>query len=460
MFRSVRYRITLWYLILLAVVLAVFCVGVYFVLRSSLYSNLDDTIENRVATFQGLLEFEESRPTLPANAAASGVDADERLVRVFDSSGEVTFDGSEEAGGAPVNQNAIERALAGDATTYSSKIGDENLRVQATPIVEDETIVGVLEVGVTKDDVEETLDLLLLIMLVAYPLTLGIAAIEGLLLAGRVLSPIDDVTNMARRISAEDLSQRLDLDLPDDELGRLARTFDEMIARLDEAFQRQRQFTADASHELRTPLTVIKGQVEVALNQPRDAEGYREVLRSVNEEVDRLSRMVGGLLTLARADAGQAVHTKEAVSMTVVVDGAVEQVRPLAERKDLRLGVEHGTEEAMQADEDLLLQLVLNLLDNAIKFTAAGGRIAVRVRREASDAVLEIRDTGAGIAPDALPHLFERFFRGDPARSAGAEGAGLGLSLVKWIADRHGATVSVDSRPNEGSTFVVRMRRA
>ena len=194
--------------------------------------------------------------------------------------------------------------------------------------------------------------------------------------------------------------------------------------------------------------------------QARTAEDYKRALTDQLEELDTLSRLVTQLLTLARAEAGEIPVAHEPVDLAALAVSIADQLDPVAQSKGITLAAEASEPVVVLGDAGCLERLLLNLLDNAIKFTDAGGRIAVRVRGEASDAVLEVRDTGAGIAPDALPHLFERFFRGDPARSAAAEGAGLGLSLVKWIADRHGATVSVDSRPNEGSTFVVRMRRA
>jgi len=455
MLRSVRVRITLWYVLLLFVVLGAFCAGVYLVLRASLYSNLEDTIANRAGTFQGLLEFEDGVPTLPETAASTGPDPEERFVRVYDSSGNVTFDGSLGAGGAPANTEAIEAVLRGESGSWTVHLADESVRVRGFPITRDGETVGVLEVGVSQGDVEETLQILLVIMLIGYPLTLVIAAIGGLFLAGRVLSPIDDVTKMARRISAEDLSGRLDLDLPDDELGRLARTFDEMIARLDDAFRRQRQFTADASHELRTPLTVMKGQVEVALSQPREQEGYREVLRSVNEEVDRLNRMVGSLLTLARADAGRPTLVKESVSLAGLVGGAVEQVRPLGERKGLRIEVDAGPDVMLRADEDLLLQLAINLLDNAIKYTPAGGSITAGWRMDSDRAEIRVSDTGEGIAGEHLERVFDRFYRVDSARGSG--GAGLGLSICRWIAQAHGGSIAAESAVGEGTTVTLRL---
>jgi heavy metal sensor kinase len=295
----------------------------------------------------------------------------------------------------------------------------------------------------------------LLILGIAYPVTLAVASLGGIFLAGRALSPIDRLTRLARRISAEDLSQRLDLRLPDDEVGRLARTFDEMIARLEDAFQRQRQFTADASHELRTPLTAIKGQAEVALSRPRDAVAYREVLQAVNEEVDRLIRMVGSLLTLARADAGQISIASEPVSLGDLVDAAVEQVHPMAEKHSLGLRVVSGPSVVLQADEDLLLQLLLNLLDNAIKCTPSGGQVTVGWRVNDREIELQVRDTGVGIGPEHLPHIFDRFYRADKARSRAEGGAGLGLSISRWIAEAHGGSISVWSEPGQGTTFTV-----
>ena len=228
-----------------------------------------------------------------------------------------------------------------------------------------------------------------------------------------------------------------------------------MIGRLDAAFRRQREFTADASHELRTPLTAIKGQVEVALGKPRDAGSYRDVLQTVNEEVDRLIRLVGSLLTLARADAGQIPITSEAVSLPDLVAAAAEQVRPAMEGRGVELRLEPGPAATLRADEDLLLQLLLNLLDNAGRFTPSGGRVSAGWAVADGGVELQVRDTGVGIAPEHLPHLFERFYRADTARSRTAGGAGLGLSICRWIAEAHGGSISVESAPGQGTTFTV-----
>ena len=453
--RSVRLRLTLWYVLLLAIILAAFSAGVYLTLRHNLYANLDDSIENRANVLSSIMRYEEGQPTLAGRVSSEDPNEGERFVRVFNDSGEVTFDNSAVAGGVPIDQRAVESALQGKSSTRSLSLADEGLRVRTLPIERDGRIGGVLEMGQSQDDVADTLQTLLFIVGIAYPATLVVASLGGVFLAGRALSPVDRMTRLARRISAEDLGQRLNLRSSDDEVGRLARTFDEMIARLDNAFRRQRQFTADASHELRTPLTAIKGQIDVALQRRRDPAAYRQALQVVNEEVDRMMRLLGSLLTLARADAGQIPLAFEAVSLPDVVGAAVEQVRPAASERGIELQLVSSPAVTLRADEDLLLQLLLNLLDNAAKYTPAGGQVTVGWNVDAGQVELWVRDTGIGIASEHLPHLFDRFYRVDRARSRAEGGAGLGLAISRWIAEAHGGSISVESAPGRGSTFAV-----
>ncbi|MEO8458866.1 MAG: ATP-binding protein, partial [Chloroflexota bacterium] len=303
----------------------------------------------------------------------------------------------------------------------------------------------------------DTLRILLIIIAIAYPLTLVVATGGGAFLAGRALSPIDRLTGVARRITAEDLHQRIDLDLPNDEVGRLARTFNDMIARLDDSFSKQRQFTADASHELRTPLTAIKGQTEVALQRDRDVESYKQVLQNVNTQVDRMIRMSGSLLTLARADAGQIPIASEPVNLATIVTDAVEQMSIAAEAKSIEIKIAPGPSVRTFADEDLLLQLMLNLLDNAIKYTPQYGLVRVGWSAVGGAVDVSVSDTGPGIGPEHLPRIFDRFYRADTARSSPNGGAGLGLSISRWIAEAHGGSIKAQSANGSGTTFVVHL---
>ena len=455
--RSIRLRLTLWYVLLLAVILAAFSAGIYTTLRQNLYEGLDDSVANRANVLLEVVRYEDGAPTLAGVVPSNDPNEGESFVRVFDASGRVTFDNSVAAGGVAVDRRAVERALTREAHSRNASAGEESLRARTVPIEQDGRVSGVLEVGQSRDDVTETLRTLLVILGFAYPVTLVVASFGGAFLAGRALSPIDRLTRLARRISAEDLGKRLDLQLPDDEVGRLARTFDEMIARLDGAFRRQRQFTADASHELRTPLTAMKGQVEVALSRSRDAAAYRQVLQTVNEDVDRMIRLVGSLLTLARADAGQIALAMEPISLPDLIAGTVEQVRPLAEERGIALKTAPGPPEAVRADEDLMLQLLLNLLDNAIKYTQAGGEVTSGWNTGEGHVDVWVRDTGAGIASEELPHVFDRFYRVDKARSRVEGGAGLGLAISRWIVEAHGGSISVQSAPGQGTTFTVRL---
>lgn len=451
-FRTLRFRLTLWYVLLLAITLAAFSAGVYLALREILYDNLDDSLEARSDIVAGIVS--ESGGRLDVGLPGETVEGDE-FIRTFDIAGEVAFDNSPAAQKPPIDSAAVGTALTGGSDTRGIESAGITVRVLVRPLRADGEIVGAVEVGL-EDDVGETLGQLLLAIAVLYPLSLLLAGAGGWYLAGRALGPIDTVTRAARRISAEGLGQRLDTEgLPDDEVGRLARTFDEMIARLDDSFRRQRQFTADASHELRTPLTALKGQTEVALQRDRTPDEYREVLRAVNAEADRMIRLVGGLMTLARADAAQIPVSKEPVSLRGVIRVATEQVRAAATEKGIDLRLLDGDDVVVSGDEDLVLQLVLNLLDNAVKYTHGGGKIEVSCRLDAGWAELLVADDGPGIPQEHLGHIFDRFYRADAARS-GEAGAGLGLAICRWIAEAHGGTIAAESTPGQGSRFVAR----
>ncbi len=466
--RGIRVRLTLWYLAVLTVVLALFGGGVYLALRESLDDSLEATVLSRSEALMSVVQMKDAGPALPdsviqaATDPADGSDfdedeAEERFARTWDRAGNVVSD----AGGVKAEvlpqRDAILPVVGGTEQWVKLPGDDADFQILVRPIVIDGDVVGVLEVGQSRESIDETLGALVIILTIATPITLVLAGLGGLLIAGRALAPVDSVTRLARRLSAEDLSGRLDLDLPDDELGRLARTFDEMIARLEGAFRRQRQFTGDASHELRTPLTALKGQVEVALARQREPDEYRAVLTAVNEEVDRMIRLVGSLLALARADAGEIALGREPIVLGDAIAGAVEQVEPAASQRGVALDVKHGPELVVNADESLLLQLLLNQLDNAIKYTPSGGDVGVTWGVEGRFVVVAVSDTGIGVADEHQPHIFERFYRVDTARSRAEGGTGLGLAISRWITEAHGGTINVASTLGTGSTFTIRL---
>lgn len=449
--RSIRVRLTLWYLIVLALILALFAAGIYVSMRRSLHEQLDDTVENRARLIEPLVTLDRAgAPSLDLGRDVPDSELDDEFQRLFDVSGDLVFENSQRSREVSVDPEALEQAFGGETHIGTREDG---VRIFTMPVVRDGEPIAVLQSAQATDDLRETLRGLRLILLAGIPGAIVLASAGGWWLASRALSPIDDITRAAQQITAQDLSRRLNADLPDDEVGRLARTFDGMIARLDASFQRQRQFTADASHELRTPLTAIRGQIDVALARPRDAAEYQRVLATVNAQVDRMTRLSTDLLMLARADAGSMPLHREEVDVRQLVEGAAEQVRPLATEKRLELRVEPSADASVSADPDMLLQLLINLLDNAIKYTERGW-VTVGWRAEPGRLLILVRDTGTGIPAEHRERIFERFHRVDSGRARQDGGAGLGLAICRSIVEAHRGTIAVESSA-AGSAFKI-----
>jgi signal transduction histidine kinase len=265
------------------------------------------------------------------------------------------------------------------------------------------------------------------------------------------------MTSTAAALSASDLTRRIGYTGPPDELGRLAMTFDAMLDRLAAAFARERRFTADAAHELRTPLTALKGRIEVALSRPRSAEEHTALLRALANDVDRLARLSGDLLLLARLDDGELRPEFEPVWLDDLLASVVERVGDLAEARGLVLHYERAPAVSVAGDLSQLSRLFLNLLDNALKFTPTKGVVTVRLTTDETGALVTVADTGPGIAPDHLPLLGRRFYRGAADRARGVGGSGLGLAIAGEIARAHGGTLALDSVLGQGTTAAVRL---
>jgi heavy metal sensor kinase len=287
---------------------------------------------------------------------------------------------------------------------------------------------------------------------------LALAAIGGLLLSRQALRPVARSIRTARRLNPADLSARLPRTGVGDELDQLAGTINDLLDRLAADHAQVARFTADASHELRSPLAAMRAAIEVALQQPRTAAEYREVLGSLGEQCDRLTALVNGLLLLARADAGQVELRRERVDLAALAGEIVEMYQPLAEEHGLELIWARQAPAPVRGDPSRLRQLATNLIDNAIKFTEPGGRVTLRVEQDGECAILKVDDTGVGISNEHRPHVFERFHQADPSRSS--SGSGLGLSICRWIAEAHGGVIRVESRPDLGSSFTVTLPAA
>jgi heavy metal sensor kinase len=449
---TVRVRLTLWYVALLAVILVGFSAFLYASLSRSLRGELDRWLAERELHIADNLDMRNGRIDLGDAAGELGADA---VVAAYNPAGAQVIGGGTARSRASLGPTlaALSRGESGYLTLEAD---GEEWRVLTAPWTERGVRLGVIQVARSAHDLHGALRQLVLLMLLAIPLTLLVAVAGGLFLAGRTLDPIDRITRAAARIGAEDLSRRLGL-RGRDELGRLAATFDAMLDRLERAFQRQRQFTADASHELRTPLALMTSQIEVALGRPRPAAEYRRVLESVHQDARRMSQLVAQLLTLARADAGEEILVREPLDLADLAVDLVAAMEPLADARGVRLRTGSVVSALVAGDQTRLTQLLVNLVDNAVKYTPSGGQVVVSAAPEPDTAVVRVEDTGVGIAPEHLPHIFERFYRTDKARGREDGAAGLGLAISQWIVHAHGGDIAVASEPGRGTTVTVRL---
>ena len=280
---------------------------------------------------------------------------------------------------------------------------------------------------------------------------------SGWWLMRRALAPLDRLTKAAERIQASSLHERLPRSENGDELDRLTEVFNAMMARLQDSFCHIREFTVHASHELKTPLAILHVELETLMNDAATTQAQREALASHLDEIQRLSRIVEGLTLLAKADAGQVSLAKEAVRLDELVQDSFADAQILAHPRKIRVDLTACDEVVVQGDRHRLRQLLLNLTDNAIKYNQPQGRVTIALNRNNGTAELMIANTGAGIAPAILPHVFDRFFRGDSAQNNDAEGCGLGLSIARWIVTAHGGSIELVSEPNRLTIATVKL---
>jgi heavy metal sensor kinase len=437
--RHVRNRLTLFYLAVLSSALALYVASTLVVLRISLARELDERLK---AAFEQTEEAVDEAPgTLP--------EGDGVLVEALSSDGEVLLRspalGSSGVGlppGSPPGFSTLPRR------------GESPLRVLSRP----HRLAGrrvTLRVALSEGALDREYYELAVPLLVGLPVALAIAGLCGNWLAGRALGPLDRMARHAERITAKNLSERLPVGNPDDELGHLARVFNACLERIEESFAQLRRFTADASHELRTPLTAIRSVGEVGLSADRSGKEYRDIIGSLLEEADRLALLVDSLLSLSRADAGELRLQKEPVDLVPLLSEVASHLEVLAEEKDQVLIVTGLGPVVVAADPVVLRQAFVNLVANAIKYSPEKARVEVTVGGRLACAVVDVTDEGPGIPLAERGRVFERFYRIDGGRSREGGGAGLGLAVARWAIRAHGGEIEILGAPGAGSTFRV-----
>lgn len=319
---------------------------------------------------------------------------------------------------------------------------------------------NVLQVGISVENVAGSLNQLLIVMVAAGLMLLLFASLGGSLIIRKALQPVKSVVKTANEITTEDLSLRIDVKNRQDEIGALVETFNDMIVRLEKSVNKIRQFSGDVSHELRTPLTIIRGEIEVLLRKKRTEKEYMKTLKSALEESYRMEKIIDDLLFLSRMEALDKSKFTTTVQLEEIVANVVKIRNQSAVNKGLTFITENVKPAKVKGSKDLLERMITNVIDNAIRYTPSGGRIGVLLTEIQNTIKLEIRDTGIGIHDESLPYIFDRFYVVDKSRSRETGGSGLGLSIVKWITDNHGAEIEVKSKMNKGTSFIIKFPSA
>ena len=493
-FSTIRFRITILYVLIFGVTLFVFSAILYFVYQRNLAVDFDAALYNAALVIEksisinvrGQLEIDqaiiaESGRVLPFQFGNEYIEVRAPDGRFLAHS--TSFGQSRNHSRLPLDSPTLAALRSGrfvfqtihpprDKTPFW---GQGDLRLVSLPLVAQGQIQLLLQLGVSTHAYDQSLSRLrTALFFIGIPLTLLLAGTGGWWLAGRAFRPINQVVAAAQRLGAEHLDERLPVPKTEDEVRRLTLTLNEMLDRLEKAFQSQQRFVADASHELKTPITILMGELDVLRQQTRSVADYQSFLSSASEELQRLSQIIQNLLLLAQADAGKPIGLRDGVRLDEVVLGVVERLQPFAKQAQVQVRVNVNTENlelgtrnsklepqrveepfAVRGDADLLGSLFFNLIHNAIKYSSAGQSVEMQLEQTPSGQRVSVRDYGAGIRPEDLPQIFERFHRAENPTRRDILGTGLGLTIARWIAEAHGARISVESKPAEGSVFTV-----
>ncbi len=449
---SIRVRLTLWYALILGVILALFSWMTFESVKNRLNYEVSRSLQS--IAFEAVRLFDPSSPTLsslPKSPSTQNI-----FVLTYNRPGRLV-ESSHAIASSAFDPSAVATAL-NEGKSRASRVrvaGFGELVVYTVPVIEKGEVVGAVQAARSLASYRASLRELRTALFVLVPLCLALATAGGLFMSTKALAPIERISETAKRITSQNLDERVPIS-GRDELADLAETINDLLDRLKEAIESERRFIDDASHELRTPITVLRGEIEVALRRDRDPEEYKRLLANAVARIEELSQMVDGLLTLARLGKGAPLNLERINALELLFE-AREQLRKAFRSKKMEVTVLADEDLWITGDRVKLRQLIVNLLDNAIKFAPSESKIELKATREPGSVALSVKDAGPGISEADLPRIFERFYRGSATDGRAAPGSGIGLSVAKLIAEAHGGKISVSSKPGEGSEFILRL---
>ncbi len=457
----IKWKLTLWYGGILALILVTFSSGVYIYFKNSLQKSIDTKIKS-IAEVLASSMTETHNQSLFGNFErylenALGKKPKGKFIQIIDASGKIGARLNDlEAEAVPVSFVTLEKALKGEIVYETIETARPRLRMITMPILENKKIISIVQVGSSLEEFEDTMKRLLIIMIISIITSISVTIVVGYFMAKKTMKPVDQIRRAAVNISSNNLDERIDIKGRKDELGRLAETFNAMISRLKDSFQRINQFSIDVSHELKTPLTILKGETELALRKERTNEEYKRSMQSNLEEIDRMSRIIDDLLLLSKTETKDIGMNLEKVDLRDLLADVCMNMKLFGENKGVEIVVKELEDIRLVGDELKLRRMITNVVENAIKYGHRGGHVIVSSYKQNGFACVNVEDDGPGISPGDIKYIFDRFYRADRSRKR-ASGSGLGLSISKWIAEAHKGSIDVQSRPAAGSVFTIKL---
>ena len=482
-FKSIRFKITILYMAILAATLTSFSVILYHNVGRSLYGNMDTLLKSRAGGIAKAIDTYWEASKLESLESAATPDALKKrrninfakiaqkwvkeestdptlvdiIVQVFDTDGAAIASSKNTQGLAKIPNKDFLPVLQGnsrfDTVEFYNGPNRMTLRIFTAPVFENEKVAYIVQVASPLTSIHIALKNLKVALFILFPITVLMTGIMGAFLAKVTLRPVDNMIESIRQITAKNMKLKVQVPGTKDEIQKLAETFNTMLERLDEGFTSQRQLFEDLSHELKTPLTILKGEFEVSLKKLRSQQEYESILASALEEINRIIKLAENLLLLARLDSKEVLPEKRALDIDSMMRLVVNNMKPLAELKQIQVSFNSDGRTLLEGDESQLKTAFINLLDNAIKYTDQKGKIDITVTGDKGQAKIYIKDTGIGIPEGELPHIFDRFYRVDKSRNT--TGFGLGLSITRSIIEAHGGTIAVHSQPSQGTAFII-----